>query len=52
MKISVLGLGYVGLPLAAAITKLTNHNVLGYDIDSSKVESIKQGVSPIDDEQG
>jgi len=51
MKISVLGLGYVGLPLAAAIAKLTNHNVLGYDIDSSKVESIKQGVSPIDDEQ-
>jgi nucleotide sugar dehydrogenase len=51
MKISVLGLGYVGLPLAAAIAKLTNHNVLGYDIDSSKVESIKQGISPIDDEQ-
>lgn len=51
MKISVLGLGYVGLPLAAAIAKLTNHNVLGYDIDSSKVESIKKGISPIDDEQ-
>ena len=51
MKISVLGLGYVGLPLAAAIAKLTNHNVLGYDIDSSKVNSIKQGISPIDDEQ-
>ncbi|PKL79468.1 MAG: hypothetical protein CVV25_07900 [Ignavibacteriae bacterium HGW-Ignavibacteriae-4] len=51
MKISVLGLGYVGLPLAAAIAKLTDHNVQGYDIDSSKVNSIKQGVSPIDDEQ-
>ena len=51
MKISVLGLGYVGLPLAAAIAKLTKHNVLGYDIDSSKVNSIKQGISPIDDEQ-
>lgn len=51
MKISVLGLGYVGLPLAAAIAKLTNHNVQGYDIDSSKIESIKKGISPIDDEQ-
>lgn len=51
MKISVLGLGYVGLPLAAAIAKLTDHNVQGYDIDSSKVNSIKQGISPIDDEQ-
>lgn len=51
MKISVLGLGYVGLPLAAAIAKLTDHNVQGYDIDSSKVNSIKHGISPIDDEQ-
>ena len=51
MKISVLGLGYVGLPLAAAIAKLTNHNVMGYDIDSQKVDSIRNGISPIDDEQ-
>ncbi len=51
MKISVLGLGYVGLPLAAAITKLTDHNVVGFDIDKSKVEAIAAGNSPIDDEQ-
>lgn len=51
MKIAVLGLGYVGLPLAAAITKLTNHNVLGFDIDETKVNSIIAGNSPIDDEQ-
>jgi len=51
MKISVLGLGYVGLPLAAAITKFTDHNVVGFDIDKSKVEAIVAGNSPIDDEQ-
>lgn len=51
MKISVIGLGYVGLPLAAAITKLTKHNVIGFDIDNNKVESILKGISPIDDEQ-
>lgn len=51
MKISVIGLGYVGLPLAAAITKLTKHNVIGFDIDKAKVESISKGISPIDDEQ-
>lgn len=51
MKISVIGLGYVGLPLAAAITKLTKHNVIGFDIDESKVGSILKGISPIDDEQ-
>ena len=46
--LGVVGLGYVGLPLAveAANNKL---NVLGYDINSERVESINNGKSPIED---
>ena len=31
LKIAVIGLGYVGLPLAAALSKV--YSVSGYDID-------------------
>ncbi len=51
MKISVLGLGYVGLPLAAAIAKKTEHNVIGYDPQKSKIEQILNKECPIDDKQ-
>ena len=46
--LGVVGLGYVGLPLAveAANNKL---NVLGYDINSERVENINNGKSPIED---
>ena len=46
--LGVVGLGYVGLPLAveAANNKL---NVLGYDINSVRVENINNGKSPIED---
>lgn len=51
MKISVLGLGYVGLPLAAAIAKKTNHEIVGFDPKKDKIEQIKKGICPIDDKQ-
>lgn len=51
MKISILGLGYVGFPLACAAVKKTNHDILGFDIDSYKVDLIKERKSPVDDEQ-
>lgn len=35
-KISVIGLGYVGLPLAVAFAKVAD--VVGYDISREKVE--------------
>ena len=44
--ISVIGLGYVGLPLALSFAK-TGFSVHGYDIDKFKIKSIKQGKSYI-----
>lgn len=51
MKISILGLGYVGLPLAAAIARKTKNEVVGYDPQKSKIEKISRKECPIDDEQ-
>ena len=42
--IAVVGLGYVGLPLAAAFSKKVN--VIGYDISGKKINELKQGVDP------
>ena len=41
-KIAVLGMGYIGLPLAIALSK-KNH-VIGFDIDKIKIENLKNGV--------
>jgi UDP-N-acetyl-D-glucosamine dehydrogenase len=43
-KISVVGLGYVGLPLSLQFAK-SGVSVLGLDLDSSKVSSINNGKS-------
>ncbi len=43
--IGVLGLGYVGLPLALAFAR-SFPTVVGFDINRDKVESIKRGVDP------
>lgn len=40
-KIAVIGLGYVGLPLAIEFGK--KYDVLGFDINSDRVEELKQG---------
>tara|TARA_B100001175_G_C19513138_1_gene645273 strand:+ start:1850 stop:3106 length:1257 start_codon:yes stop_codon:yes gene_type:complete len=45
-KIAVIGLGYVGLPLAAAFSK--KYTVLGYDNDSARVRELKSGIDRID----
>ena len=39
-KITVVGLGYVGLPLAAAFSK--KFPTIGYDIDKEKVDVYKE----------
>jgi UDP-N-acetyl-D-glucosamine dehydrogenase len=39
MKISVVGLGYVGLPLAIQFAR-ANVTVLGLDVDPAKVDLI------------
>ena len=44
--VGVIGLGYVGLPLIDAFTN-AEFRCLGFDVDASKVESLKQGQSYI-----
>ncbi len=46
--IGVIGLGYVGLPLAIEFSKAGFH-VTGFEIDAEKVRLIEEGVSYIDD---
>tara|TARA_Y100000310_G_scaffold313699_1_gene362368 strand:+ start:4554 stop:5822 length:1269 start_codon:yes stop_codon:yes gene_type:complete len=46
--IAIVGLGYVGLPLACLCAE-KNFDVYGVDIDKVKVSLINEGVSPIDD---
>ena len=41
-RVAVLGLGYVGLPLAHAIAEF--YDTIGFDIDDGRVEEINQGV--------
>ncbi len=43
-KIAVVGLGYVGLPLALAFGRISE--TLGYDVSSSKVAAYHQGFDP------
>ena len=45
-NVVICGLGYVGLPLALAISKC-NFIVTGYDIDSRKIEQLNSGKSPL-----
>ena len=40
-SISIIGLGYVGLPLALEFSK--KHRVVGFDINAERVESLKNG---------
>ncbi|NLM44205.1 MAG: nucleotide sugar dehydrogenase [Clostridiales bacterium] len=43
-KISVIGLGYVGLPLAVAFAKKVS--VIGFDINCNKIQFYKLGIDP------
>ena len=45
-KISIFGLGYVGLSHAVAYA-LRGINVVGFDVDREKIELVRKGVSPI-----
>jgi UDP-N-acetyl-D-glucosamine dehydrogenase len=48
VDVVVIGLGYVGLPLALEATR-AGLSVLGFDVDTAVVEALKQGRSNIDD---
>jgi UDP-N-acetyl-D-galactosamine dehydrogenase len=43
-KIAVIGLGYVGMPIAVAFAKKVN--VIGYDLNENKIELYKSGIDP------
>jgi UDP-N-acetyl-D-glucosamine dehydrogenase len=47
-KVGVIGLGYVGLPLAMEFVK-SGYEVLGIDIDKNKINSINDGKNYIND---
>ena len=40
IKISVIGLGYVGLPLAVAFSE--KYDVIGFDVNSKRIEELKK----------
>lgn len=48
-RISVFGIGYVGLSLSLLLAKY--HSVIAIDIDESKVANLNKGISPIKDKE-
>jgi len=46
-KMSVVGLGYVGMPIAVAFAKTVD--VIGFDIDPGKIELYKKGIDPTEE---
>lgn len=47
-KIGIIGLGYVGLPLAVEIAKC-GFSIIGIDVDSRRVREVNRGFSAISD---
>jgi len=47
-RVGVVGLGYVGLPLAVTLAE-AGYTVIGVDLDAGKVESIRRGRSYVED---
>ena len=48
MRVGIVGLGYVGLPLAVAFSE-AGHAVVGLDTDARRVERLKAGRSDVED---
>lgn len=46
-KLSLVGLGYVGLPIALAFARKIS--VIGFDINKARVELMKKGIDPSDE---
>ncbi len=45
--VAVVGLGYVGLPLACSFAS-AGFKVLGHDIDAGKIDKVNSGINPIE----
>jgi UDP-N-acetyl-D-glucosamine dehydrogenase len=48
MRVGIIGLGYVGLPLAVAFAE-AGHEVIGLDADPRVVDRIRDGASTVED---
>jgi UDP-N-acetyl-D-glucosamine dehydrogenase len=48
MKVGIIGMGYVGLPLAVAFAE-AGHEVFGIDVDPARVASLDRGESYVED---
>jgi UDP-N-acetyl-D-glucosamine dehydrogenase len=48
MRVGIIGLGYVGLPLAVAFAE-AGHEVVGLDADQRVVDRIRDGASTVED---
>ena len=42
IRIGIIGLGYVGLPLAVYLAR--HFPVIGFDIDASRIEELRKGI--------
>src|SRR3954451_1506814 len=51
MSIGIVGLGYVGLPLAVGFAE-AGLDVIGVDVDQGKVASLREGRSHVEDIPG
>jgi len=51
MNVAVIGIGRIGLPVAAKIAS-QGHHVLGCDINAERVAMVNRGENPIPDEAG
>jgi UDP-N-acetyl-D-mannosaminuronic acid dehydrogenase len=49
-RIAVIGLGYVGLPVAALFAE-TGFDVLGVELRADRVDKVNKGICPIDGEE-
>ncbi|HAV15435.1 MAG TPA: UDP-N-acetyl-D-mannosamine dehydrogenase [Candidatus Pacebacteria bacterium] len=48
MNITIIGLGYIGLPTACLLAQ-AGHTVYGYDVDAKKIASLQQGKAPFEE---
>ncbi|MFQ6012588.1 MAG: nucleotide sugar dehydrogenase [Thermoplasmata archaeon] len=46
MKVGVVGLGYVGIPVASSFAH-AGHAVVGVDIDGERIETLRRGENPL-----
>src|SRR3989338_6769944 len=50
-KVVIIGMGYVGFPLACAIARSEKYEVIGIEIDTTKIDKINHRISPVEDKQ-